>query len=516
MKVHLVQSMVFLLTIDHIVLCLKYQNIGDCHYYDDIVGKCSLTFICVNNPRNTTLFNSNVKSVCLNQHLYHRYKDGFSKYWIGTINFQDCEQMRIPKSLFEVYDRVHTFNISDIGLESMKSVDFIGAKRLIKLIASHNNIVEIPANLLNQSVKLTTVDFSFNQINRFDSDALPSGNQLEILDLSFNNIVELNVNTFQKLTELKQLTLSNNQIIEIPSFLFHKSDELVDLNLSFNKIQKMDDFAFSGDLNLKKLNLSHNQLTSLPRKTAENLSNLTHLDISSNRITVLMADAFECLENMVFLDASDNPLGKVDNQSFWSLVKLQQLILSRTALTQLDPGVFATLQNLEKLDISENQLQTLDINILPMLPNQLKLISIAKNQLRELHGFSSTRIPLTKIIGIDSNRFNCTYFERIFESITWKHLEAISKRINCSTVDEKDEETNKNSQFSANLIQNNSKTSTNLIVLTLFNAFCMTVFVITLLWIGIRKKLPQNYRFVDLFYRWKGAETLTNDIEIGE
>lgn len=514
MKFYSIALILVVLLISRTISSSKYQHIGDCHYYDDIVGKCNLTFICVDSPQNISYFNPDVKSVCLNQHLYQRYKDGFSKYWIGTINFQDCDRLQMPPNIFEVYDRVHTFNMSDIGIESLKSVKLAGAKRLTKLIASHNNIMEIPSNLFNQSIK--NVDLSFNRIRQIDSNALPSGNQLEILDLSFNNISDLNVNTFQMFGNLKQLSLSNNQIVEIPSFLFHTTGKLVDINLSFNKIGKVDDFAFSGDFDLKKLNFSHNQLTVLHRKIVENLSNLSHFDVSSNQITVLKADAFECLENIIYLDLSNNPIKTVDNQSFWSLVKLQQLILSQTSLLQIDAGAFSTLQSLRMLDISNNRLKVLDVNVLPMLPNQLKSLSIANNRLRELNGFSSARISDTKIIGIDSNQFNCSYFERLFQSITWKHLQSISKRINCSTTIDVDESMEPNPQSMANLIRNDSKTSKSLIVLTLFNVICLTIYVITVIWLGIRKQLLNKYRIVDVFYRRKGAEQLTNDIEIGE
>lgn len=514
MKLYSILLISVVLLISRIVSSLKYQNIGDCHYYDDIVGKCNLTFICVDSPQNTSYFNPDVKSVCLNQHLYQRYKDGFSKYWIGTINFQNCDRLQMPPNIFAVYDRVHTFNMSDIGIESLKSVKLAGAKRLTKLIASHNNIIEIPSNLFNQSI--TNVDLSFNKIRQIDSNALPSGNHLEILDLSFNNISDLNVNTFQMFGELKQLSLSNNGIVEIPSFLFHTTGKLIDINLSFNKIRKVDDFAFSGDFDLKKLNLSHNQLIVLHRKIVENLSNLSHLDVSSNQITVLMADAFECLENIIYLDLSNNPIRKVDNQSFWSLVKLQQLILSNTSLLQIDVGAFSTLQNLRILDISNNRLKMLDVNILPMLPNQLKSFSIANNELRELNGFSNARISDTKIIGIDSNQFNCSYFERLFLAVTWKHLESITKRINCSTTIEIDESKNQDSQYMDTLVRNDSKTSKPIIILTLFNVICLTIYVITLSWFGIRKQPFNKYRIMDVFYRRKGAEQLTNDIEIGD
>lgn len=194
------------------------QYIGDCHYYDDLVGKCNLTLICVPEPlKSTTLLNPNVKSICRNQHLYHRYTDGFAKYWIGTITFQDCEQLEIPANFFAVYDRVHTFDMSGMGVDALKSGNFMYARRLTKLIAAHNRIVQIPENLLNQSSKLTHLDFSFNEIREIDPQILPNNNSVEFLDLRHNNISEFNVNTFQQFIKLKHLNVAQNKLEVIPS-----------------------------------------------------------------------------------------------------------------------------------------------------------------------------------------------------------------------------------------------------------------------------------------------------------
>lgn len=498
------------------VSSVKNQYIGDCHYYDDIVGRCNLTLVCVETPRNTTLLNGNVKSICRNQHEYHRYDDGFSKYWIGTIHFENCEGLQIPRNLLQVYDRVHTLNMSYIGTESLKSGNFNGAKRLIKLIASHNNLVEIPANLFNQSDNLTDIDFSFNKITQFDSDALPLINHVTTLNLSFNNISEFNVNTFQKLIELKRLLLSNNQIADVPSFLFHKTERLNEVDFSFNKIKNVDKFAFSGDLNLKKLNFSHNQLTILHPKIGETLTNLTHLDISWNQITSSTSDSFQRLESLTYLDLSGNSIKSLNAQSFGGLVKLQQLILSQNSLVEIASDTFSTLRSLQILDLTNNLLKTLNVNIFAATPNQLKIVDIANNRLRELNGFTKESVPNVKIVGIDQNLFNCSYLEELFQSITWKHLDSISKRINCSTTVEMDDINDGDFQSAGCLIDGTAMKSTHLIALTWFNAICLIGLGVLLAGLFLRKHLSNRYHFIDVFYRRKGAETLTNDIEIGE
>lgn len=469
------------------VVCHPY--IGDCHYYDDIVGKCNLTLICVQQqPQSTTLLNANIKSICRNQHLYHRYTDGFSKYWIGTIGFQDCQHLEMPSKLFAVYDRVHTVDISNMSIASLKSDNFTAAKRLTRIIASHN------------------------QIDKIDSDILPIDNHVEYFDISFNNLTNFNVNSLQRFGELKQLYVHHNRIQEIPSFLFHKTEKLAIVDLSFNLIERIDNFVFSGAANLNRLNLSHNHLNALHGKIFDKfITNLTHLDLSWNRIANLSATySFVNVEMLIYLDVSGNPLISLSNQTFGdALQHLQQLFLSQTSLKSIERGTFAHLLNLKIVDLSGNQLIQLNVDIFGGQTTQLRWLSVTANRLRELNGFTATAIPNAKIIGIDQNRFNCTYFERIFAEITWKHLDAFSKRINCSTTIEIDED---RIECAANLIQSNQFGSGTWIALTVVNAFCLSAIVLAGLWTFLRNRIPTRYRF-----HWRNAsEPLTNDIEIGD
>lgn len=433
MKMDLIFFALIISIINSAVFAVKYQQIGDCDYFDGIVGRSTLSFICTEKPTEHNLFKRFYRGICRNYFNCNDCKNGFFKFMIGTIVFDNCTLKEIPTDLFVLYEKVQSFNMTNLGVESLQANQFNEATSLTKLLASHNQIAEIPANLFNQSNSLTEIDFSFNKITKIDPDAFATKNRLINFNLSFNNISELSVNTFQKLVELRYLQLSHNQIQEIPSLLFYKTDKLLEIDLSCNQIRKIDDFAFSGDLILKKLNLSHNQLTMLHRKIVESLLNLTHLDISANQIAILQPGTFESLQNLEYLDLSGNPIKQVASPAFEGLVNLQHLNLSRTLLSNVETEAFLTLKNLQSLDLSNNLLKILNADIFAVPANQLKSLSIGNNQLRELNNFTSARIPHTKIAGIDTNQFNCSYFDKIFQSITWKHLDLISKRINCST-----------------------------------------------------------------------------------
>lgn len=491
----------------------KYPNIGECNYYDGSIGACNVTFICVKNVRQTNFFEANKKTKCLNQNTYSQFiSEGYSKSWIGMISYQNCELTQLQDNIFTIYTIVHTFNISDLNLPSLQPETFDGAKNLLILYASHNQITELPVNLFHHAINLSIVDFSFNRIKRIDSNAFSAENQVKMIDLSHNELCEMDIQSFQHLDKLEKMSLSHNEIEEIPSFLFHKTEKLVEIDFSFNKIRKIDSFAFSGDLNLKKLNLGHNLLEDLRKKFFENHVALTDLNFSNNQITILTPDVFENLTSLVNLNISGN------------------------YLTKLNSKTFASLEKLKILDLSKNLLKTLSVNDLPAEHRQLELLFIGNNQLNELSGFVSTSIGNAKIVGIDSNRFNCSYLNAFFKMIKWKNLDTISSRINCSPVEEekrdndsnrvetflekeesdgKINQTNKyfegenwDSKADENFGNNNKKNqndkknrkiyensgnTANHSILTWLNTIGLILMALALFWIVFRKKLLKNF-----------------------
>ncbi|XP_055301909.1 leucine-rich repeat-containing protein 15-like [Sitodiplosis mosellana] len=217
---------------------------------------------------------------------------------------------------------------------------------------------------------------------------------LDTFNMSYLGLTSLPVNMFWHAAKLIRLNVSHNQLEEIPSFLFHKTVKLTEVDFSFNKINTIDDFAFAGDFNLEKMYLSHNKLNDLNEKIFKYLSHLKHFDICGNN------------------------------------------------LVEIKPGLFSSLTKLQTLNLAFNRLKTLNANSLPTHLNQMKSLSFENNQLQEFIGFNSAHIGKMKIIGIDSNRFNCSYLHTLLQLISWKNLDTISNRINCSNVESTTTEAN--------------------------------------------------------------------------
>lgn len=405
--------------INHSVYSEKYQYIGDCHE-----KHFTITFFCVKNYVQTDYFSE--------ENNYYCNGNFVGKQFIDVIKFKNCEHLQIPNNLFRQYINLNNLDLSNLGLEMLRPENFTGAEKLKQLSVAGNKFSKFPLNLYDKMPNLEVLDLSNNQIEYLIPDDFRTENNLKSLNVSCNNINELPVNMSQKLTkletldfsrnnisklsnnalnkftEMKKIYLSYNEIADIPSFMFHNMKYLDEVDCSHNKITKIGYFAFSGVTHLKKLLLAHNQLKSFDRKIFDSDSSIEYLDVSFNQISNLKMDTLAALGNLEYFDMTGNPFQKLKNEMFENNSQLKTLSLSQCGLSDIEPGTFSSLDYLEKLDLSYNQLKTLDRNILPT----------------NLHRHF-------KIIGIDSNKFNCTYLDKLIATITPQYLDVFLTDIKC-------------------------------------------------------------------------------------
>lgn len=141
---------------------------------------------------------------------------------------------------------------------------------------------------------------------------------------------------------------------------------------------------------------------------------LKYLDISNNQI--MFFDSFESGLNLVSLDLSGNFIMTLGSME--SFVNLKHLNLSRNKIVGITRGTFLNQKNVEILDLSKNRITTLYSNIFTLPFDNLKLLSIGNNLLRWLIGFTNQSIPNAKIVGLDSNRFDCSFLKFFLQTIT--------------------------------------------------------------------------------------------------
>lgn len=203
----------------------KYQHIGECYYYD---ATENLTFVCVETVRHHNFFTPYIKSICLNQQLNGEHTDGYDKSSIQKIHFLNCERPELPNNLFDMYESVHTLDMSYLGLTLLPVDLFENATDLTKLNMSHNEIREISDLSFFYIVGMSEIDFSFNKIERIADYAFFGVYRLRRLNLSNNQLKTLNYYMFVGQAEdLESIFIENNQLQELKGFTSHLFLKLV-------------------------------------------------------------------------------------------------------------------------------------------------------------------------------------------------------------------------------------------------------------------------------------------------
>lgn len=476
-----------------------HEYVGQCFYYEySCPYRCNLTFICVENELETNFFKPDANVICRNS----RY--GISKTSIGTINFLDCEQPPIPSNIFEMYTSVHTFNISYLGLTSLQVDDFEGAKNLVRFIAAHNEITEIPSFLFHKTEKLVDVDFSWNRIERIDDFAFYSDIHLEKLNLSYNRLTGLSKQILDIHSNLTHLDLSFNQISSLKADTFENLRKLVLLDLSGNLIRKFDSKTFTNLVKLQYLNVSHNNLTEVKPGTFSSLTKLQTLDLSSNQIRKL--------------DAAILPTHSV---------RLKLLIIERNQLQELNGFTNAHFPDMKIFGIDTNQFSCAFLKQFFQLitPKNLGNISTKLNcssnndatEPNEISTISSTEASTkVQVKNIVSSKTSATLI-----TTTTEILNEVQQPFTQQTP----EPITKPPQIINNTIQHynttvvkvygDEETTKHLHITTWINTAGLIIVVIALIWILLRKRTQEKNTFANVLYSQSHGES-TNTIEQNE
>ncbi|GFT38444.1 uncharacterized protein TNCV_1195731 [Trichonephila clavipes] len=108
---------------------------------------------------------------------------------------------------------------------------------LITLDLSYNQIVKIDSNAFKNLPKLTRLDLSHNAIEFFDHVFNAPDVQLEYLDLSWNFIRTIGVDLLPSLPRLKTFKVDNNAIAELKQSEWERAPKsLIHIDLSNNPL----------------------------------------------------------------------------------------------------------------------------------------------------------------------------------------------------------------------------------------------------------------------------------------
>lgn len=151
----------------------------------------------------------------------------------------------------------------DISYSSYKMLKFIEFKHrnLVKLNASHNALLKIPAFYFYGTPNMIEIDFSYNNISAIGLYDFEGAVKLTKIHLKNNIISNIQKYAFVKLTQLEFIDLSSNSINRIKcTFVINKM--LKFMNFDNNFITRIDDILPKNG-NLHELRLTNNPLERL-------------------------------------------------------------------------------------------------------------------------------------------------------------------------------------------------------------------------------------------------------------
>lgn len=257
----------------------------------------------------------------------------------------------------------------------------LGSKRLMMIIAHHNELEHLPQEFRNLSHldslyfndnKLVALDGVFkygsniqvlyafkNKIEYLAEDEFLDVDRMEVLDLGYNYIKSLN-GSLQPLKSLRQANFTNNLLEEFSLNDIRGLKYLKVIDLSYNRIEKLSgkmENIVEPDSFIYELRLEHNLIKSLDGSMM-GLNKLRVLSLSHNLLRVISPDDLIGLEELEILDISHNDLQTLEETSKSFLPKLEKLDASFNNLTKLEKD-FHGLPVLCLADLSNNRITSI-------------------------------------------------------------------------------------------------------------------------------------------------------------
>lgn len=225
--------------------------------------------------------------------------------------------------------------INDNHLKSLDNELPLSSRRLMMIIAHHNELEHLPQEFRNLS-HLDSLYFNDNKLVALDG-VFKYGGNIQVL-YAFKNRIEF---------------LAEDEFLDV--------DRMEVLDLGYNYIKSLNG-SLKPLKSLRQANFTNNLLEEFSLNDIRGLKYLKVIDLSYNRIEKLSGK----MENIVEPDSFiyelrlEHNLIKTLDGSMMGLNKLRVLSLSHNLLRVISPDDLIGLEELEILDISHNDLQTLE------------------------------------------------------------------------------------------------------------------------------------------------------------
>lgn len=274
-----------------------------------------------------------------------------------------------------------SIDISSSNLTSLEPV-LMNSSFLQSLNASNNELVAVLRGLFIDAPNLREIDYSYNKLNKIDSNTFAGGEHLRTINASHNDIAYISADSFVDLTDLNFLDLKNNQI-ETLDFQFSNPKSLTELHLENNPLRNLtgrNNLCMGNSVerlyvswkNVGNLEIPEgNQFEVAVNSTFEGVERTSEHNyklycnehsfesfgaLKANPNTLPNAKALlQFTPRLYALDLSGNFVGNLSVLPFEKIPFVQYLVLKDVKLFDLDAE---RLQYISHLDISFNNLRS--------------------------------------------------------------------------------------------------------------------------------------------------------------
>ncbi|CAL1298037.1 unnamed protein product [Larinioides sclopetarius] len=227
------------------------------------------------------------------------------------------------------------------------------------LYLDHCQIREFNVNHFVSLHSLSTLDLSYNLIEKIVNQQITFGNNVE-LDFTGNKIKEFNA---ELPYNVKHVYLNKNLMTTVGRTL--QFSQMAQVSLADNRIQSLDYEEFRGVHGIVMLDLQGNVINSIERETFTSIrKELVYLDLSRNRIRRLNG-CVQSLSLLTSLNLTDNHIEGFERGEFRGLNELTDLYLQGNRIKTLGYEVYG-LNRLKYLVISHNKIRTIKADQLPL------------------------------------------------------------------------------------------------------------------------------------------------------
>lgn len=328
----------------------------------------------------------------------------------------------LPKTTILVY-------LSGNNISHVTPNDLRGLQKLAALYMDNSSILYVHPKAFVEVPRLSFLHLNSNNIKRLDPGIFEGLSNLHCLYLQNNQIAFLPRGLFSDLLSVRYLTLQRNRLSVLGSGTFWGMISLQTLNLANNKISRISDSAFHHLENLVHLFLEGNNLALVPSNAIGKLKNLEKLSLSHNPIGSIQPFAFKGLNKLRYLSLKNVKLKCVAVNGFFGLNNLSQLILSYNDLENINSSTFTLLNNLMYLQLDRNKIASIGDGAFEKLGQSLKVLSLAFNNITELH--PEVLKPLVSLthLQVHSNPWNCSC--KMLALLNWLASSSVSAKIHC-------------------------------------------------------------------------------------